>query len=922
MEDGIQWHAMSAEEVMQELRTTPSGLRMSEVRLRQETHGPNELQDKGGINGPRLFLQQFKNPLNMVLAAAAVISYFADHAIDTIVITILILFNAVMGFIQEYKAEKAIESLRSMSSPDVDVVRVCTEEDGESCFRNRVKARELVPGDIVLLEAGDRCPADCRLIEANALESDESFLTGESTTVSKIVEMVAASSSVADRRNMVFSGGIITKGRATAVVVATGMETEMGRITELIREPDESEAPIERRIKDLSLKMGLIAVIASGLIFSLGFLHGLEFYEILSFSLAAAVSAIPEGLLVVLTIILSVGAFRMSNRNALIRKLNAVETLGSVTVICSDKTGTLTTNQMTVRRISVDGLDVSISGAGYALEGEMTADGSLMSIPLAGPMRTLLQAVALCNDAKLMEYEVSGEKRWQPSGDPTEMALLVAAAKGSLDLMAMAKEHPRLDELPFDPSVRFMVTFHRHSEGIVRAYVKGAPESILALSLFKSTNLGLQPLSDAEREGITRKVMEMASDALRVLGVAYDEFPEGDLPDRKEELATGRGRLTFLGLTGMIDPPRPEAKESVRLCKQAGIRVIMSTGDHRSTAEAIADELGIGTDSRRVYTGAELELLSDEELDRAVEESSVFSRVSPEHKNRIVMALKRNGHVVAMTGDGVNDAPALKAADVGIAMGITGTDVTKEVADMVLTDDNFTSIVNAVEEGRVVFENVRKVVQYLITSNVAEIMLLVSALLFFPHFPLILLPIMILWTNLVTDGFFDKTLALEGKEGDIMKRPPRHPDERITDWMMYRNVLILGILMAVGTLYIFKQEIIHGDLEHARTLAFVTLGMFQVWNAINCRSRTVSAFRMGIRSNRYFFIALIGSLILMYLSTELSIFQIGLGTVSLEPEHWVTVILVSSSALVVEEARKYLESHWRRRKAVVFSGKD
>ncbi|MFA7341781.1 MAG: HAD-IC family P-type ATPase [Candidatus Methanomethylophilaceae archaeon] len=913
MEDFRHWHAMSADEVMQELRTSPAGLKMSEVRSRQEIFGPNELLDKGGVDGVKLFLQQFRNPLNMVLAAAAIVSFVADHAIDTVVIIMLIAFNAIMGFVQEYKAEKAIESLRSMSSPEVDVVRICSEEDGEGCYRNRVKAIDLVPGDIILLESGDRCPADCRLIEASALESDESFLTGESTTVSKGLEVLNASASVEEMRNMVFSGAIITKGRGMAVVVATGMETEMGRITELIREADEHEAPIEKRIKDLSLKMGLIAVIASILIFSLGYLHGLEFYEILSFSLAAAVSAIPEGLLVVLTIILSVGAFRMSNRNALIRKLNAVETLGSVTVICSDKTGTLTTNQMTVRGIHVHDLHIEISGAGYGLEGDFSIDGSPASASIDDSLHTLLQAVILCNDAKIREYEISGQKRWEPTGDPTEMALLVAAAKGKLDPVRVQIDSPRLDELPFDSSVRYMVTFNKHAGGMIRAYAKGSPESIIELSRTMMSKDGILPFTDNSRNRFSQQAMSMASDALRVLGVAFDEFPEEELNARKEQIASGSGNLTFLGLTGMIDPPRPEAKESVRLCHQAGIRVIMSTGDHRSTAEAIAKELGIGTESGKAYTGAELEGLSDDELDIVVQQSSVFSRVSPEHKNRIVMALKRNGHVVAMTGDGVNDAPALKAADVGIAMGINGTDVTKEVADMVLTDDNFTSIVNAVEEGRVVFENVRKVVQYLITSNVSEIILLMSALLFFPQYPLILLPIMILWTNLVTDGFFDKTLALEGKEGNIMERPPRDPDERITDGMMYRNILILGVLMAVGTLYIFTQEMTNGDLEHARTLAFVTLGMFQVWNAINCRSRTVSAFRMGIQSNRYFFIALLGCLILIYLSTELAIFQVGLGTVSLGMEQWAVVTLVSSSALWVEEGRKFIESHWRRR---------
>ncbi len=903
MDDKREWYNLTAKESMDRLGTTPRGLSWDEVGTRQSELGPNELTDKKAVSKLTILSAQLRNPLNLVLLAAAVVSYIGGKTLDTIVIAIIITFNALMGFIQEYKAEKAIESLRSLSSPEVDVLRLCPEGETKTCFESRIKATELVPGDIVVLEAGDKVPADCRVIEAFNLEVDESFLTGESSTVAKTVNPMDGEVPVSDRRNMLFSGSSVTQGRGRAVVVSIGMGTEIGRITELIRESEVGEAPIQRRIKDLSIKVGVFAICASLLIFLIGYLQSLDTYDLLMFSLAAAVSAIPEGLLVTLTIILSVGAFRMARRNALIRKLNAVETLGSVTVICSDKTGTLTTNQMTVRRICADGTDFELSGVGFNPQGGIEGFDERNAEENTG-IGILLHAIALCNDARLRQHEVDGEVRWEVVGDPTEGALVVAAMKAGVNHEKLREDHPRLDEIPFDPSRRFMATFHEGFGSGSRLFLKGAPEAVVDLCTHVRMGEEVIEFTEEMKDRVRSRALSMASEALRVLGVAYYDLPSAEVPAIKERVSAGEGGLVFLGNTGMMDPPRAEVKGSVELCKSAGIKVIMSTGDHKATAEAVAAEIGISKPGTIAYTGVDIEKMSDEELQQLVEETTVFSRVSPEHKNRIVCALKRNGNIVAMTGDGVNDAPALKAADVGIAMGITGTDVTKEVAEMVLVDDNFATIVSAVEEGRVVFENVRKVVQYLVTTNAAQITTLVAALLLFPQHPLILLPIMILWINLVTDGFFDKTLALEGKEPGIMSKPPRQPDETIIDRMMLQNIVILGIFMAAGTLYVFNATINNLGIDKSRTLAFVTMSLFQVWNALNCRSRTQSIFQLGVSTNKYFAVAFVASVVLLYLATTLPLLQTGLGTVSLGASEWATALLLSSTVLVLEELRK------------------
>ncbi|NYT12233.1 MAG: HAD-IC family P-type ATPase [Methanomassiliicoccales archaeon] len=902
MEEGLTWHDRSVEESLDKLGTSRLGLTNKERERRLKEYGPNELEEKDRVRKIDILLAQLKNPLNLVLVVAAVVSYLGGKTIDTIVIAVIIAFNAIMGFVQEYKAERAVESLRSMVSQEVDVIRICDEDTHQECHEIRMKASNLVPGDLILIEAGDKVQADCRLLEAMNLEVDEAFLTGESTTVRKSTEPLDKDTPVAERKNIIFSGSSITQGRGKAVVFATGMRTEIGMIAGLIRESERGEAPIQRRTKDLSIKLGSLAVLASVLTLTIGLLRGFEFFEILAFSLAAAVSAIPEGLLVVMTIALSIGAYRMVRRNALIRRLNAVETLGSVTAICSDKTGTLTTNQMTARRVLADGKEIEITGVGFASEGSFQVNGKMIEVEGNSALITLLRGVVLCNDARLRQHEVEGEIRWEVIGDPTEGALIVAAEKASMHQDEIREDYHRIDEIPFNPAKRFMVTFHQSSDEII-SFAKGAPEAILDICSSILLNGQIQDFSDDMKEEVIEKGQDMASSALRVLGVAYRDLDRKDLEDCKDIINEGKGDMIFLGLIGMIDPPRREARESVRLCRTAGIRVIMSTGDHKNTAEAIAKEIGILDPGDEAVTGAELDSLTDDELD-IIERTTVFARVSPEHKNRIVNALKAKGHVVAMTGDGVNDAPALKSSNIAIAMGITGTDVTKEVADMILTDDNFASIVNAVEEGRVVFENIRKVVKYLITTNTAEIITILSALILFPDHPLILTPIMILWINLVTDGLLDKTLVLEAKEADIMEQPPRDPREKIIDRLMVRNVIILGVLMTAITLFFFDREIMNGDIQRARTFAFVTMAMFQVFNGLNCRSRDRSAFTLGFRTNKYLFVAMGASVCLLYLATTIPILQVGLGTVELRPIDWATIIASTSTVFILDEIRK------------------
>jgi Ca2+-transporting ATPase len=900
------WHTLSAEEIFKQLNTSERGLTTAEVEKRLQTYGANELEEEKKTLKWALLVRQLKSPLVGVLAAAALISLFVGKYIDMTVIVVVIALNTAIGFFQEYKAESALQALKTMAAPEAEVIRDCPETGG--CLEMRVKTREIVPGDVIDLDAGAKVPADARVFEAVNLEIDESMLTGESTPVKKTVDTLKKDLAVADRTNMAFSGTIVTRGRGKAVVVSTGMKTEIGKIAKLIKETEKAATPIQKQTVDLSRKLGMFALLASGLILIISLLRGFEFLEAFLFVLAAAVSAIPEGLPVVITITLAIGVHRMAKRNAIIRKLQAVDTLGSATAICTDKTGTLTTNQMTTQQIFVNNKMVKVTGAGYAPEGHFEVDGNPIDATKDESLSFLLKTAALCNDARLRRHKLDGKQLWEIYGDPTEGALVVAAAKASFQKGDLEDKYPRVDEIPFDPKYRYMATFHKISTERLHVYVKGAPETILERCSQTLEDGRTKRLTPQKKEEILKVSTQMASEALRVLAIAYELIDAKELEDVKSGIQRGRAKLVFVGLAGMIDPPRPEAKSAVQLCKKAGIKVIMATGDHKLTAEAIAEEIGILGASSRVLTGTDLDGMADDELDAVINDAAVFARVSPTHKYRIVESLRRKGHIVAMTGDGVNDAPALKAAEIGVSMGITGTDVTKETADMVLTDDNFASIVNAVEEGRVVFENIRKVVKYLISTNTGEIITIIAALILLPGVPLIFTPVQILWVNLVTDGLLDKFLAMEPKEKGVMDQPPRKPKEKIINRDIMLNIVYVGIFMAVGTLWLFTSGYSNGGLQRAQTLAFTTIAMFQVFNALNCRSRTTSVFKIGLTTNKYLLIGIVASVSLQVMATLLPPLQTALGTTALSIWDWLIIVLVSSSVFIADEIRKFVRS--------------
>ncbi|MCW4019421.1 MAG: HAD-IC family P-type ATPase [Candidatus Bathyarchaeota archaeon] len=911
-EEEPNWYNLGVEESFSRLESSETGLSIAEAKKRLDHYGPNTLIEEKKVSWWTLLFAQLKNPLVGVLLAAALLSLYLGHIIDTLVIAIVIIFNTLIGFFQEYKAETSIQNLKSISASEADVIRDCQDKRG--CIEFRVKTSELVPGDVILLNTGDKVPADARVIEAINLEIDESMLTGESLPVGKTSGPLETTLPVADRENMVYSGTIVTQGRGKALVVSTGMSTEIGGIAELIQTTEKTKTPIQYRISNLTKKLGLFALISSLAVLIVGLLYGFDFYEIFLFALAAAISAIPEGLPAVVTITLAIGVNRMAARNAIIRRLQAVDTLGSATVICTDKTGTLTTNQMTVRQLFLLDRIIEVTGVGFEPEGTFKEDGKPISVNEDSAVQLLLQTVALCNDSRLRDHEDKAGYKWEIRGDPTEGALVVAAAKAGLRKDELEEDFSRTDEIPFSSKTKYMVTFHRESGDAVVAFAKGAPEEILEMCSAVYLEGEERRLTDKIKEQVLAVNEDMASQALRVLAVAYQKnISEEETEKVKTRIQNKKLKLIFIGLVGMIDPPRPEAKEAVRRCKKAGIKVIMATGDHKLTAEAIAKQIGLLDENSKIFSGAEIRDVSDEELDEVINEASVFARVSPSDKHRIVESLRRRGHIVAMTGDGVNDAPALKAAQIGISMGITGTDVTKETADMVLADDNFASIVNAIEEGRVVFQNIQKVVKYLISTNTGEIMTVLTALLLLPTAPLIFTPVQILWVNLVTDGLLDVTLAMEPKEGDVMNEPPKAVDEKIINREIVLNTVFVGVIMMVGTLWFFVTEWSMGNILRAQTLGFTTLAMFQVFNALNCRSRTKSVFKIGFFKNKYLLAAIVTSVALQVLATYLPFFQTALGTVALTIWDWISVILVTSTILIAEEIRKIFRNKTRKK---------
>ncbi|HXG92617.1 MAG TPA: cation-translocating P-type ATPase [Blastocatellia bacterium] len=826
------WHALPVERALERLKSGVDGLTDEEAARRLIERGPNQLQAARRAGGWQILFAQFKNLLIVILLVATALSFSLGHTVEALAITVIIFFAIALGFAQEYRAERALESLRRMAAPLATVVRHGIEKE--------VPARDLVPGDIILLAAGDKVPSDGRLIEAINLQIEEAALTGESVPVVKQTAALSdCNSMIGDRTNMAYAGTAVTYGRGRAVVTATGMETEFGKIAQMLTEVETARTPLQANLDKVGRSLARVAFVVVAFIIALGIARGQPLIEMIIFGLALAVAVVPEALPAVVTISLALGVKRMVKRNALVRRLAAVETLGATSVICTDKTGTLTKDEMTVRKVFVAGRTFEVSGAGYEVKGEFSENGHRIEPP--EPLFALLRAAALVCDARFITDE--SNYCCEVKGDPTEKAIVVAAAKAGLNKNELETKFPRVAEIPFSPERKRMTTFHCLPSGTF-ACSKGAPEIIIRCCAQWLTAAGETILDDGERERLVEAARRMANEALRVLAVACR---------RDATIENAERDMTFIGLIGMIDPPRPEAKAAVQECEQAGIKVMMITGDHPLTARAVAADIGL-LEHGSVMTGAEFEAMNDAELEAIVEKIAVCARVSPALKLRVVAALQARGHVVAMTGDGVNDAPALKKADIGIAMGITGTDVTREAAAMTLTDDNFASIVAAVEEGRAIFSNIKKYLMYLLSSNIGEIGVMAAASL--AGLPLPLSAAQILYVNLATDGLPALALAIDPPEPDLMRRPPRNPRAGLFSRAVITLMLAGGLWSTIVNLSLFIWTLNSGrSLKESMTMTFVSLLLIQFFKAYNFRSDRRSMFRRPF-NNRWLNLAI------------------------------------------------------------------
>src|SRR5574337_353425 len=881
--DPVLWHTLPSESVFAHLKSAPTGLTEAEAAQRLAEHGPNELHVARRILPWTILLEQFKNVLIVMLLVATALSAFLGHGIEAMAIAVIVLFVALLGFVQEYRAERATEALRQLAAPTATVLR--DKEEVE------IPARALVPGDVVLLRAGDKIPADVRLIEAVNLQIEEAALTGESVPVEKDAAPVTNGNvAFGDRKNMAYAGTAATYGRGRAVVVATGMQTEFGKIARMLQTVDTGRTPLQDNLDKVGRALAWAACVVVAAIVALGLLRGQPFIDMLLFGIALAVAVVPEALPAVVTISLAIGVQRMVKRHALMRRLPAVETLGSTTVICSDKTGTLTKDEMTVRKIFVAGQTLDVSGAGYEPHGQFSRDG--LTIEPSSPLTLLLRAAVLASDAHIVHSEADG--RWHVKGDPTEGAVVVAAAKAGLHKADLESQFPRVHEIPFTSDTKRMTTLHSGSEGVV-AYAKGAPEIILDACVRQMMADGDSALDAESRAIIVKAAHRMACEALRVLAVATKPHAT---PEHAEY------DMTFLGLVGMIDPPRPEAKAATETCEQAGIKPVMMTGDHPLTAQAVARELGL-LKTGRVVTGAELEVMSEAEYECEVEKIDVYARVSPAHKLRVVTALQKKGHVAAMTGDGVNDAPALKKADIGIAMGMTGTDVTREAAAMTLTDDNFASIVAAVEEGRGIFDNIKKYLMYLLSSNSGEIGLMVGASLL--AMPLPLSAVQILYVNLATDGLPALALAVDPPEPDLMRRKPRNPRAGIFTRPVVTVMVVGGFWSAAVNVGLFAWALHSGRrIEQAMTMTFVSLVLIECFKAYNFRSDRHSVLNQPF-ANRWLNLAIVWGLVPLVIIVHAPFMHEPFSTVSLPFVDWAIVVVLASTVSPVLELAKWME---------------
>jgi P-type Ca2+ transporter type 2C len=906
------WHQLEIDQLMADLETSQQGLSEEEAARRLDRHGPNELAAAEQVRPFDILMRQVKSPLIYILIAAAVVTALLGEFVDTAVILAVVVLNSVVGFIQEYRAEQALQALAKMTAPRARVRR-----DGREV---EIDAAKIVPGDVVLLESGGKVPADLRLFRAVDLQVEEAILTGESVPVVKKTEAIDdPTAPLGDRLNLAFMGTSVVRGRGAGVVIATGMATAFGRIASDVQAVGEVQSPLQVRLAAFSRLIAVLGLLVTAAVFLLGLAVGEPIAAIFLTAVATAVAVVPEGLPVTITVALAVGVQRMARRNSIIRKLPAVETLGSTTVICSDKTGTLTRNEMTVTHVFAGGLEYRATGVGYAPEGKIHLDGKPVDMDQHPQLDLALRIGLLANESSLQQED----GHYRADGDPTEVALIVAALKAGMQDEQEKERFWTMDQIPFESDRQYMASLH-DSGGQRLIFVKGATERLLqmcdqalvgaqgsATEGVRGDGAAPEGYGDTARldhEEVQRESDHLAEQGLRVLAMAFKTAPRGTEQLDPEEVERG---LTFVGLQAMIDPPRPEAIEAIQKCRQAGIRVAMITGDHKVTAVAIGRQMGIADELHQSgLDGRELEAMDDEELFARVDEVNVYSRAAPHHKLRIVQQLRRKREVVAVTGDGVNDASALKQADIGIAMGITGTDVAKEASDMVLTDDNFASIYAAVEEGRVVFDNVRKVINFLIPTGIGLVLTVIASIVL--GLPLPFLPAQVIWINLVTNAIQDVAMAFEPAEEGVGRRKPRDPQEGILTRPMIERTLMVGVVLLAGTLGVFIWQLENGStLEYARAVAMTTMVLFQNFHIFNSRSFDKSAFSLNPFSNRLLLGGIVAALGLHIIALYWGPLQGVLRLQPLDGETWLGIIAVAASVLVVVEIDKAIR-RWRR----------
>jgi Ca2+-transporting ATPase len=921
-------YTMSPEEVLKALDSAATGLSQEEAQKRLAQYGPNELQKEKRASSIKMFFEQFTDILIVILLIATALSVAIGEIVDAIVIIAIVLATAVLGFVEEYRSEKAVEALKKMTAPTAMVLR-----DGKEV---KIPAIEIVPGDVILLYAGDKVPADSRLLKAFNVKVDEASLTGESSPVNKNTEVCGAEVALNDRRNMVFTGTVVVYGRCQVVATSTGMNTEFGKIAKMVQMTEEEETPLEKRTQSIGKWIGILSVAICLGVAMIGIVEGRNIIDMILWGISLAVAAVPEALPAIVTGALAVGMYRMAKVHTIVKRLPAVETLGCTSVICSDKTGTMTKGEMTVQRIYVDNKVIKVSGIGYEPEGDFLVEDEKVNVK-DGKLNTLLTAAALCNDAKLERDTATG--RWIIKGDPTEGALIVTAAKAGLWKEELEKQLPRISELPFSSETKRMTTMHV-TEGNKVAYMKGAPEIVLSKCTRVLINGKVSKLTEGDRANILEVNEAIARQALRNLGFAYRELPDTvSTCDEKIERD-----FIFLGIMGMIDPPREEVKDAIYTCRKAGISVVMVTGDHKLTAVAVAKELnllGENEEQGKVLTGEELEKLSDEQLNQMVRDVVIYARVSPEHKMRIVKAWKANGQVVAMTGDGVNDAPALKMSDIGIAMGVTGTEVTKEASDMVLTDDNFASIVKAAREGREIYDNIKKYLTYLMRCNIMEILVMFIAVVSVPFLArayapgsdaaavgsatIALTAAQLLWVNLTTDGLPAIALGVDPGDPDLMERKPRDPNESVFTRDVKAYLTLTPILMTVLLLfgYFYYQpwlpptlnaagQVIYNPLLEGRTQLLTSMILMELANAISARSLKFPIWKVGAFKNKFLWYAVGSSFILQLVVLYTPGLNSAFDVAAPEPLDWAFAVLFTVITFTTLETAKWIMS--RRRK--------